>query len=96
MRDVTALGMFAAFAHASSRDVNDDRLCEKKRLAIIEAELNVAVGEHTPSREAAGDELADIPHHERFRGIGMNETGGCIALNLAGARPPLPRLCAGH
>jgi hypothetical protein len=82
--------VFATLALAFSRDSDDDGLCKNKRLATIEAELDIPVIEHSPSRKAAGDELADIGHNERFGGASVSETGDCIALSPTGVVPPLP------
>jgi hypothetical protein len=82
--------MFAAFTLAFSRDADDDGLCKHKRLAAIEAELDIPVIEHSPSRKAAGDEQADMGHHERFGGASVSETGDCIALSFTSVLPPLP------
>jgi hypothetical protein len=83
--------MFAAFAVAFLGDADDDGLCKNKRRATIEAELDIPVFEHSPSCKAAGDELADIGHHECFGGVSVNETGDYIALSPTGVLPPLPR-----
>ena len=70
---------------AVSPNADNHFFCQKKRLACLEAELNVSIILHCGLRKTIGDELSDVVHDERLGGIAVEEAVGFLAVSLAHA-----------
>src|SRR3981189_2374504 len=59
----------AAILRVMSHNARDRRLREEEHLARHEAQFDFIVFEHAPFGESVADELAEIRHHQRLRGV---------------------------
>jgi hypothetical protein len=79
-----------------SRNTDDNSLRQKKRLARIEAELDVSILKQGPRCVAVSDELTNSGHDKRFIGVGVDGACNCAGRDFGGANPVLLRLGVGH